>query len=589
MTTSNNFISPAGLAMPSGNLASRRGSQGIKPLTIDSLKEAGPGDNGVPTPRTSRGHLLAGLRTAPKSATAATFGPLSPSVTGPQQFNRTGYNASQEAYNPPKSAYPRYGAQQNLFQQPAAQQQVQQQVQQPPQQQQQQHHHQQRQQQQMGQHYTVDQVLAPPELGFDEQLQEHMDPNLYAQLVATNMYLAQQQQRLQQQLRSVQAAAQQFQHMNLNNPQLTQQQLAIYEQQQQIRNMQQQLSVQTQNQQMMNQGQVYYNPMTGQYYVDNSTAAAQVASPYAEQPMTPIYSAQQQAQQHSQLHQLQQQQGTPRVQVSPPPETQAQAQNNGFRSNSPPKRYESPVEVTPLPPPSANAFRRNNKKQLPPLAPVNSALAAAMSSEDTPRSAGPRSAIFPTGSYGPGQARAGEHPVRQPRGPPSRDELKAKPTAKHEGSKNFASRTRRSAVDNLVRAGLIRRKGTGSSTGSMSPVSETAEDAASTPITDNESDSGRSGSGSLAGEMEGNSSCQTSTTGSWGAIGSDRPSSRQKGRRSIDSLGSMSSTCESDSNSFAEVFKKGALRAAKAESSDGQRKSRLVLTSIEKRRAAPAM
>ena len=270
------------------------------------------------------------------------------------------------------------------------------------------------------------------------------------------------------------------------------------------------------------------------------------------------------------------QQNTPSVQGSPPVESQPFS----FRSNSPPKRYESPTEVAPLPPPSANAFRRGHKKASS-LAPVNSALAASLSS-DAPKSAGPKTSTFPvtplTGGYGPGQARAGEHPIRQPRGPPSLDELKAKPTAKHEGSKNFSARTRRSAVHNLVRAGLERRKGTGSSCGSMSPVSETAEES-STPITDNESDSGRSGSGSLAGDMECPSS-RTSASGSWGAIGSDRPSSRQKARKSVDSVDSVASNTESENSSFANVFKNGALRAAKAQdSADGQRKApRLVLT-----------
>ncbi|KAJ3472365.1 hypothetical protein NLG97_g11050 [Lecanicillium saksenae] len=139
-----------------------------------------------------------------------------------------------------------------------------------------------------------------------------------------------------------------------------------------------------------------------------------------------------------------------------------------------------------------------------------------------------------TGGYGPGQGRAGEHPVRQPRGPPSLDELKAKPTAKHEGSKNFATRTRRSAVHNLVRAGI--------------------------------------GSGSLAGEEECTSS-RTSASGGWGAIGSDRPGSRQMGRKSdsVDVTGS-----------FANVFKKD------HDAIDLQRKApRMVLTSVEKRKATP--
>ena len=539
--SSNNFSSN-GLPMPSGGLAARRGGQGIKPLSFDTIKQSKDKDNGAPTPRTSRSHLLAGLRTAPKTATAASFGPQSPTTNAPvQQFARNAmagnaYGMAQDNiyHNAPKTAFPQYGGHNNYNGM-------------------------------VNQQYTVEQVLAPPELSMEEQ-QEQMDPNLYAQLVATNMYLAQQQQRLQQQLRSVQQAAQQFQQLNLNNPQLTQQQLAIYEQQQQLRNIQQQIGIQAAiTQQAQPTQQVYYNPMTGQYYVE-TPAATQMAAQYVEQPMTPSYAT---------FQQQQMQQNTPSVQVSPPVENQPFS----FRTNSPPKRHESPTEVTPLPPPSANAFRRGHKKANS-LAPVNCALASA-APNDAPKTAGPKTAAFPmtpsAGGYGPGQARAGEHPVRQPRGPPSLDELKAKPTAKHEGSKNFAARTRRSAVHNLVRAGLVRRKGTSSSCGSMSPVSETAEDA-NTPITDNESDSGRSGSGSLAGEME----CTSSRTSasSWGAIGSDRPSSRQKARKSVDSVSSANSGCESETSSFANVFKNGALRAAKAqESADGQRKApRLVLT-----------
>src|SRR5512140_2645971 len=49
----------------------------------------------------------------------------------------------------------------------------------------------------------------------------------------------------------------------------------------------------------------------------------------------------------------------PRVQVSPPP-----AENKtGFRNPSPPRRFDSPTDNhEPLPPPSANAFRRGHKK-----------------------------------------------------------------------------------------------------------------------------------------------------------------------------------------------------------------------------------
>jgi hypothetical protein len=75
-----------------------------------------------------------------------------------------------------------------------------------------------------------------------------------------------------------------------------------------------------------------------------------------------------------------------------------------------------------------------------------------------------------TGGFGPGAARAGEHPIRQPRNPPNLEELVAAPTAKHEGSKNFATRQRRAALGNLMRAGSVRRAVSGSSRGS--PASE---------------------------------------------------------------------------------------------------------------------
>ncbi|KAG6033831.1 hypothetical protein E4U41_006798 [Claviceps citrina] len=573
--SSNSFNSAHGLPAPSGGLASRRGSQNIKPLSFDSIKQGNANnDGGAPTPRTSRSHLLAGLRTAPKSATATSFGPTSPTanMTSHHHARRSiasnlyGYGQDNAYHAAPKTSLPHYGAQQQgAYQNMMG-----------------------------GAQYTVDQVLAPPELAMDDQAQEYMDPNLYAQLLATNMYLAQQQQRLQQQLRSVQAAAQQFQQLNLNNTQLTQQQMALYEQQQQLRNMQQQLGAQAA---MTQAPQVYYSPVTGQYYVDTSSAhAAQINSPslYSEQqPMSPATlnnGSHQQVRQQPQYHAAQQ--GAPQVQVSPPLESQHQS---SYHQSSPPKRDESPSEVTPLPPPSVNAFRRGHKKASS-MAPVNSGLAVVgAAAGDAPKSAGPKSACFPptplTGGYGPGQARAGEHPVRQPRGPPSLDELKSKPTAKHEGSKNFAARTRRSAVHNLVRAGLERRKGSSHSTGSMSPVSETAEGSCS-PMTDNESDSGRSGSGSLIGEEECGSSRTSASGGSWGAIGSNRPSSCSMTCANLESGGidSPLPLAEVENSSFANVFKKSSTRGSKANkaAADAPRKApRLVLTSVEKRKATP--
>ncbi|KAL2136957.1 hypothetical protein VTI74DRAFT_11139 [Chaetomium olivicolor] len=558
------FNQSHGLPMGSG-LASRRGGQNIKPLSFDSLKS--PTDNGLPTPRTSRSHLLAGLRTAPKSATATNFPSLpSPTTVGPQARNRNSMASSMydttNLYNSgPKTSMPRFASQQQP-QQPQSYNQV------------------------MGfnQQYTAEQVLAPPQLQLDEA-REHIDPNLHAQLLYTNAYLSEQQQRLQQQLRALQAAAQQFQGLSLNGQAQMMQQTYPTVYQQQLQNVQAMMAPTT------SQPNVYaaFDPLTGQQtlYMDQNQVQAQL-------------NAQLQAQLHAQLNaQLANQAqlanayasvqqptvGTPRLQVSPPPSDMNKA---GFRIPTPPRRYDSPAEcTTPLPPPSANAFRRSHKKS-PSVANKNQLSIA--TTEESPKSAGPKTGSFPltpvTAGYGPGQGRAGEHPIRQPRNPPSLDELKSKPTAKHEGSKNFVTRTRRSAINNLVRAGLERRKEARSS-GSISPISESSEELVETPMTDNDSDSVRSGSGSLIDRDDAECSLPSSrtSTGSWGAIGSDRPSSRQKANRSsVDNAPSDSESAR-ESGSFASLLK-NSNRDTKP-GTDVQRKApRLVLTSAEKRKLA---
>lgn len=538
----NSFPASNGLGMPGSGFASRRANgANLKRLSFDTPK---PSDlNGAPTPRTSRSHLLAGLRTAPKSATSSTF----PSTAPPTQLQHNvglagSIYADNEMYSGPKtSTYSQqngYGQMNNSRQMYALQ----------------------------------EQILAPPEIQIDEHAQEQMDPNLYAQLVATNMYLAEQQQRLQQQLMNVQVAAQQFQGLNLGvgnfaTPPITPQNMAMY-QQQQVKNSMQPVITPVVGAQPGVYS--YYNPATGQqtYFMDESNQFANQQS------------------QHQVNYSPPQQPGTPRFQVSPPP------QDTPIffpRSNSPPKKSQSPPQDhAPLPPPSAGAFRRGHRK----------ANSVAVGTDTTTPVEGPRSAMLPksqgfpstptTAGFGPGQGRAGEHPIRQPRGPPPLDELKAKPTTKFEGSKNFATRTRRNAVHNLVRAGMERRRAPGSSSGSMSPVSEAGEITFSVS-SDNDSESGRSGSGSLSGRP----SLGSSRTSAHGAIGSDRPSSRQKEhsleRKSIASIDSNFTTASVSSDegpsiggSFAAVFKNA---GKKVEPVDGQRKApMLVLTSAEKRK-----
>jgi hypothetical protein len=538
----NSFHSSNGLGVPGSGFASRRGNgPSIKRLSFEPASQTGSLDGGAPTPRTSRSHLLAGLRTAPKSARSSEFPSTAPPTTLHHPIGLTG-NAylDNDSYAGSKTST---FAAQGLFN--SANRQM----------------------------YSVpEQVLAPPEILVDEQAHEQMDPTLYAQLVATNMYLAEQQQRLQQQLMSVQAAAQQFQGMNLGmgngqqfaTPPATPQNLY----QQQVKSSMQPIITPVMGAQPGIYS--YYNPVTGQqsYFMDNSTQQGQYQGSQAV-PQSAGYSPPQQP-------------GTPRFQVSPPPQTKSDAPYF-TRSVSPPKKSVSPPQDhAPLPPPSAGAFRRGHRK-------TNSMALVSDSTtyEDGPKSAAlPKTAGFPmtpnVAGFGPGQARAGEHPIRQPRGPPSLDELVAKPTTRFEGSKNFATRTRRSAVHNLVRAGMERRRAPGSS-GSTSPVSP-EHDVVFSTASDNDSDSGHSGSGSLSGRPT-HGSPRTSVHG---AIGSDRPSSREKDL-SIERQKAVSSTASvasdegvSSSGSFAAVFKNG---GKKPEVTDFQRKApMLVLSSADKRK-----
>lgn len=561
-----NFPAPNVFSMQSSGLASRRGGQAIKPLSVEALKSPiDSKENTVPTPRTSRGHLLAGLRTAPKSAAASTFAAAGSNTYSTNKArNRNSLYGIQESMlnNGPKTSLPHfastgtqgynmgYGGQQ--------------QPQQP-------------QQSQQSQHFTAEQILAPPEIHIDEQTADsQMDPDLYARLVQQNLQLAQQRQMLQQQLYDLTQAQQQLSSMNLNGQQQAYQNLY---QQQQL----QQLQQQALNMQSIASQQpaiyTYIDPATGQqaYYIDTG---AQLDNQISDQSQSQFNSPYHQTQQQSQVN------AAPRLQVSPPREAALPV----FRHSTPPRRNDSPLveNPAPLPPPSANAFRRGHKKSSSlMLSGINNANIGA--GQEPPKSAGPKTATFPptplTGGYGPGQARAGEHPIRQPRGPPSIEELKAKPTANYEGSKNFAARTRRSALNNLMRAGIERRKVTGTaSNGSISPISETAEEAQG-PLTDNESESGRSGSGSLNGEeVEPSVPSSRTSTGSWGAIGSDRPSSRQKARKSADSVSSGSGDEAASNGSFASVFKRPE-KASRAGSPGQRRTAMMVLSSAEKRKS----
>ncbi|OCT47966.1 hypothetical protein CLCR_04037 [Cladophialophora carrionii] len=453
--------------------------------TIDETQQA----NTVSTPRTSRGHLLAGLRTAPKSATV-------PPVTNGPGLESSRYASVQYGNQAPQTATGMYFPQgRNSFH----------------------GNYQQQQQQRQQHHYSLpEHVLAPPSLEFVGEA-ENMDQTLYDELVATNNYLAQQQRALQQQLLSVTAAAHQFSGLNLNtafvNNAGQQQFQSPISSPMGLYNQQLQQGLQPMVQPVPGSPGVFavYNPMTGQssYVVDNSYQ-------------------QQQPQEASSTRQ--------KTSASPPPAVpgyQRQVPEPNFpqtetRSKTPPKSTPSPPQdVEPLPPPSANAFRRGHRK--------NMSSANIKTNTEWTKGAGAR-AGFPqtplTATFGPGHGRAGEHPVRQPKGPPLLQELEEKPTSKHEGSKNFATRQRRRAVHDLVRAGRERRSDSGRQLGSGAGTPGSENDFNFSVSSD---DSALAGSSTLSSKP----SLGSLRAAASGAIGSEiKEKSRE--RSSVDSVGALS-------------------------------------------------
>lgn len=523
-----NLPSVGTLAVPGSGYASKGKGGHLKQLSMPppplASQVLSPTISGVtnpttPAPRTSRSHLLAGLRTAPKISY------LPPSAPPTQLYYQDGLNSSRHAIGERELAIPKTAIGSTFPLQVSASRPL----------------------NPMNagrQMYSLpEQVLAPPaiNLGIGPG-EEQMDPNLYAELYATNLYLAQQQQRLQQQLMEVTAAAQQFQGLSTSNQtahtgEEPQQFVSPVSQGMAFRN----ADVQGGVQQMLSpvvgsQAGLFpvYNVGNGQqgYTVDANVSNVQYqhsppnsdAEATSPVPSTPQF----------------------RAQVSPPP--LANPNSAGPQRNaSPPKTIVSPAQASPsLPPPSANAFRRGHKKATSLASCVNGDSIASGKEISSP--AIPKFAGFPptplTGTFGPGQGRAGEHPVRQPRGPPPLEELIANPTSKHEGSRNFATRQRRRAVHSLVRAGRERRSARGTmssgSAGSMTPASET--EITFSVSSDNESDG--LGSGSLSRKP----SLGSLRAAANGAIGSERKEmkGRSRDRDSVDGTYSAKSLSSDD-------------------------------------------
>lgn len=532
-----------GLGVPGSGFASRRGGPHSKrlsvapPSSISTINESHQHDAN-PTPRTSRSHLLAGLRTAPKSPTFPLSAPPT-QVQQPFRFDQSG-QATKESYKygrgMPQTAvggsFPnnqRYAVNGN------------------------------------GQMYALPEILAPPALQFEDEQDD--DPAVMAELMATNQYLAQQQMRLQQQLLSLTVAQQQMQNMNLDSGMGRQQQQYFQSPMAPTNgfyNQQLQSGMQPMVTPVPGMPGVYtvYNPMTGQqtYMVDNS--AQQQAAPQV------------QVQNNELSHSPPPTTPTFRAQVSPPPENVIPSRTNSISPPkvSPPKSSSSPpVDVNPLPPPSVNAFRRGHARGL------SSVTGGAMNAADGPKSSVPKSAGFPatpmTGTFGPGQNRAGDHPVRQPRGPPSLEELVDKPTSKHEGSKNFVTRQRRRAVNNLVRAGLDRRAASRGSN-SIDSIGTPSSECEITFSLSSESDNDSVGSRS------------DSQSGRPSPIGSERKEMKERSRDRT----SNSTPFTTASLSSEEGMMGGKMVEVKMEETEDVNERRkaplLVLTSAEKRKSA---
>jgi hypothetical protein len=552
--TFNNFQPNGGLGMPGAGFASRGKGASLKRLSVASPPKVGTiAEDMATTPRTSRSHLLAGLRTAPKTPTSA-----QPPASAPYGQHQHSTAQNQGRYARQGS----YGGNQGMPQTAIG------------------NSFSGQTQNQYGQQSQMmyDQVLAPPPVQFDDG---EIDPNIAAQLLATEIYLAQRQQQLQQQLLNL--TANQFGNANNGGMRSSQPfpstpysaQMNAYAQQ-----------FQTPQVQETGQPGLYlaFNQMTGQYsYV-----------------MDPSFQQNQQESMEMQMHHLSanlsnspppptprsftnspSKLDTPILQVSPPTEVNPNPWSTA-RSSSPPKKSSTPPQdVVPLPPPSANAFRRSHKKTL-------STIDTNGEATEGPKSAFVRPVGFPatpnTGSFGPGQARAGEHPMRQPRGPPPLEELQVSPTTKHEGSKNFATRQRRQAVSNLVRAGLGRRVPRTGSSGSMSPASETEMSFAASN-SDNDTDSiHSSGSG---GSLSGKQSIGSLRAAANGAIGSERKASKERSRdrASVDGSYSANSVSSDDGVSIGGGLVEIRVEEPK-QASPRRTMPKLVLTNAEKRKSS---
>ena len=500
---------------PTSSFASRGKGAHIKRLSVAPPSNMGSiNENEVdnnPAPRTSRAHMLSGLRTAPKINT--NMGPAS------APHSQTRFSNDTHSARTPQTGYGnmRGGFGQSNFNG------------------------------QSNQHtFTPEQVLAPS-LNIVADDASQMDPQMYSNLMMTNTYLAQRQQQLQQQLMSVQAAAQQFQGMNLNGQQYGASPLSPGSS---IYNQQLQNGMQPIVQIVPNHPGMYsvYNPMTGQQSFYPESALQQ---PQQNVPQSPAEAA------------FRPENGFNRADSKSPPS--AANGNSWARSFTPPRQTPSPPQdVAPLPEPSAGAYRPGHRRSISSMNKAGDVKGNAI------RPAGvPQTPV--DGTFGLGLGRAGEHPTRQPRGPPPLEELAAAPTSKQDGSKNFATRQRRRALFSLVRAGNERRVGR---PGSANDDVSTPGSDSGTPFGHSSSD-GESDMTPATGSLSAHSSFGSLKAAAGGAIGSEVKHLKERSH----SRDTFARRLTTESNSSNEDASNGA-------GGERRRTPMLVLTSAEKRKSS---
>ncbi|KAK5135887.1 hypothetical protein LTR08_004537 [Meristemomyces frigidus] len=534
MTYNNNNGFPSGgLGVPGSGFGGRT-RLSSKRLSVALPPNVAPiSENSVenPTPRTSRSHLLAGLRTQPKTPAVPASAPYhqtehqvqsrGASKWGNQSYdNGYGHGVPQTATGAGFDIPNQYAM--NAGRQMYA---------------------------------LPEQVLAPPSV-YDQV--EDVDPAMLQQMQMTSLYLAQRQQQLQQQLASLTMGAP---NMNVNtsmqrngfqqSPMTPQTPQNYYGQQQ----MQSPIEV---------PGQLgvflVYNPATqGYVYAYNQGVQQQTSFSPIQQTQASAFSP------------PSREPPTPSFQVSPPATERSTPTN--VRSFTPPKKAASPPaiaeHVEPLPPPSATAFRRgHNKSSSLAINPFAKSDAGPMTSSaatfGSQRSAFPATPM--TGTFGPGAARAGEHPMRQPRGPPAIEELTAAPTSNYEGSKNFATRQRRRALDSL-QAGIGRRGVSRTRSPGESPISE------------------RGDNYSIAEEAEETASIGSVDSRKMSPIGSEMKEKRSS--QGSDGYFGLSSASSSTDGDDAHAFKQPPTPATPVSAGGGERKKMMlgVLSAAEKRRS----